>query len=428
MQETNTAHTRRTRTQADAEPRLPDRPRSPETQAPRDVYSLVTDKIISALEAGTVPWQKPWAAAGGMPRNLASRRPYRGMNVLLLSLGQPYLSPWWLTYKQAQELGGNVRKGERSSIVTFWKSPESTAATDPEAVPAQPTAERRAPILRSYHVFNVEQCEGIAAPPSDEFKPKEHEPIAQCEAIVSTMPRRPMIQRDPRRAYYAPSLDFVAIPDLSQFESPEGYYATLFHELIHSTGHASRLARSNVGAPAPFGTGDYSKEELVAEFGAAFLCGHAGIFPSTADSQASYIDGWLSVLKKDKRLLPIAAAQAQRAADFVLGALPDSGAEAPASSAGLSAPSPECTPQQLEIRRVAALIAADPDFQHGTNTYPRCRERNRREGWCYRFQAAPGAPTRLVETFIRLNADALDRAYELAQAFHCGDLDLRSML
>lgn len=286
-----------------------------------DVYALVTERITTALDAGTVPWQKPWAAAGGLPRNLASRRPYRGMNVLLLSLGQPYLSPWWLTYKQAQELGGHVRKGEKSSLVTFWKFREGKKDTGGEGEAADTPAERRAPLLRTYHVFNVEQCDGIETPPSDEFQPKLHERLAHCEALVAGMPQRPAIGPDPRQAFYAPALDRVGIPDLSRFETPEHYYATLFHELIHSTGHPSRLARPSLGNPPPFGTPDYSKEELVAEFGAAFLCGHAGIFPSTVENQAAYIHGWLARLHQDRRLLPIAAAQAQRAADFILGAL-----------------------------------------------------------------------------------------------------------
>lgn len=295
---------------------------SEESQKPvGDVYSLVTERITAALEAGTIPWKKPWASLGGIPRNLASGRPYRGMNVLLLSLGQPYTSPWWLTYKQAQELGGHIKKGERSSIVTFWKIAQKTeeAPEGESAAEAQDRSGRRAPLLRYYHVFNLEQCEGVAAPPSEEFQPREHERLALCETLVAGMPGRPRIVRDPRQAFYAPALDQVAIPDLSQFETPEGYYATLFHELVHSTGHPSRLARQGLGTPAPFGTPDYSREELVAEFGAAFLCAHAGIFPATADSQAAYIDGWLRVLKKDHRMLPIAAAHAQKAADFILG-------------------------------------------------------------------------------------------------------------
>lgn len=133
------------------------------------------------------------------------------------------------------------------------------------------------------------------------------------------MPQPPAIRRDPRQAIYAPRKDTVYIPDLDQFETAEQFYATLFHELIHASGHQTRLARPALGTPTPFGTPDYSKEELVVEFGAAFLCGHAGIFPTTVESQAAYINCWLAVLRKDERVLPIAASQAQKATDFVLG-------------------------------------------------------------------------------------------------------------
>jgi antirestriction protein ArdC len=427
MQDVSHDHTRR---EADAdEPRLPAKPTTRAANAPSapDVYALVTDRITNALEAGTVPWHKPWAAAGGIPRNLTSGRPYRGMNVLLLSLGQPFESPWWLTFKQALDLGGHVRKGERSSIVTFWKFRDAKSDADTGTDTPEATTERRAPLLRYYHVFNVAQCDGVEPPPSEEIQPKDHERIARCEAVVVGMPQRPVVQRDPRKAFYTPAFDFVGMPDLSRFETPESYYATLFHELIHSTGHASRLARPFLGVPGAFGSPEYSKEELVAEFGAAFLCAHSGIFPSTVENQAAYINGWLAALKKDKRLLSVAAAHAQRAADFILGAQPNSEEPAPAPSSPTpetGQASPSCGPQQLDIRRVATLIAADPDFQGGMNTFPRCQERNRRESWCYRS----GNPNRVVESFIRLNSEALDRAYELARAFQRGDLDLRCLL
>lgn len=250
------------------------------------------------------------------------------MNVLLLSLGQTFESPWWVTFKQAQELGGSVRKGEKSSLVTFWKfsdrKTDSKDESDSKRGDTSDTVEdRRAPLLRTYHVFNLEQTEGIDHPPSQEFQPRDHERLALCEAVVDAMPRRPTIQADPRRAFYSPALDTVSIPDLSRFESAESYYVTLFHELAHSTGHPTRLARPALGTPAAFGTPDYGKEELVAEFGAALLAGHVGIFPTVAGNQAAYIDGWLSVLKRDKRLLPVAAAQAQRAVDFILGNSPE---------------------------------------------------------------------------------------------------------
>jgi antirestriction protein ArdC len=286
----------------------------------RDVYALVTERITQALEAGAIPWHRPWTATGGLPRNLSTKRAYRGMNLLLLSVGQPYVSPWWLTFRQAHELGGHIRKGEHASIVTFWKrtDAEPMPCEEADAQASETRTDRRPPILRYYNVFNVEQCEGIDTPPSDEFQPKEHERIARCEEIVQAMPQRPSMRHDPKHALYSPQADTVGIPDIAQFNTAQDYYATLFHELVHSTGHAQRLARPALGCPLPFGTPDYSREELVAELGAAFLCAHAGIFPATVDNQAAYIGSWLAALRSDKRMLPVAAAQAQRAADYIL--------------------------------------------------------------------------------------------------------------
>lgn len=276
-----------------------------------DLYTTITETICAALEAGTVPWQRPWTTTGGTPRNLVSKRPYRGVNTLLLAL-TPHSSPWWLTFRQAKELGGYVRRGERSTLVVFWKLPD---APDPEN--RENPKERRPPILRHYHVFNLEQVEGIPAP-AGALPLKEHERIARCEEIVTGMPQRPDIRPHPSQAFYSPAGDYVGMPDRAQFRSAEEYYATLLHELTHATGHACRLNRPMASAPAPFGSADYSQEELVAEFGAAFLCGHAGIFPRVAHNTAAYIANWLSVLKQDRRLLAVAAAQAQRAAEFIL--------------------------------------------------------------------------------------------------------------
>lgn len=398
----------------------PRAPRRREERPPADVYQMVTDRITAALESGTVPWKKPWASVGGLPRNLATRRPYRGMNVLLLSLGQPYASSWWLTYKQAQDLGGQVRKGERSSLVTFWKLeergvPSGDAAEAPDTELGK-GRERRRPILRYYHVFNVEQCDGIEAPPSAEYLPKQHARLEQCETIIRGMPRRPAITRDPRQACYSPDLDRIGMPDLAQFDSAEEYYGTLFHELVHSTGHPSRLGRAHLGTPAPFGTPDYSREELVAEFGAAFLCGQVGILPRVVDNSAAYIGGWLSVLKGDKRLLPVAAAQAQRAADFILGAASGTQELEPATEEPtIIQRGAEAAGLQSDIQRVAVLIAADPEFQAGKDTFAHCVRQNRYEGWTYRYHPNPARPERIVESFIRLTPLDLDRAYQLAQ-------------
>lgn len=275
------------------------------------VYEIITERIIATLEAGTVPWRKPWSGQAGMPKNLISGKEYRGINVFLLhTLG--YDSPWFLTFKQAKGLGGQVRKGEKGCPVVFWKWLDRKETDDGKV------NQHRVPLLRYFTVFNVEQCDGIKIPDVD-VSEREHEPLQAAESIVEGMPERPTIEHGFRGACYSPSEDKVRMPKPERFESGNGYYATLFHELTHATGHSSRLDRKLDTKHAAFGSGDYSKEELVAEMGAAFLNGQAGILDSQVEQSASYIDGWLKTLRSDCRVVVMAAAQAQKAADFILG-------------------------------------------------------------------------------------------------------------
>lgn len=277
------------------------------------VYDVITDRIIEKLEAGTVPWRQPWRGGeAGMPRNLATGYPYRGINVFLLA-ASGYASPHWLTFRQVNQRGGTVRRGERGTPVVFWKWRE---VAEHEADGSEAT--RRVPLLRYYTVFNAEQCEGIDVPAPDE-PDLDFAPIARCEALVHGMPDAPAIETGRGQAAYQPARDTVLMPAPRQFESAAAYYATLFHELTHATGHARRLARPAVMEPATFASHAYSKEELVAEMGAAFLCGHCGIEAQTIERAAAYIAGWLSVLRGDSHLVVQAAAHAQRAADFLLG-------------------------------------------------------------------------------------------------------------
>lgn len=293
-----------------------------------DVYQIVTDRIISLLEQGTVPWKKPWATSSGMPKNLVSKKEYRGVNVFLLGC-QQYSSPYWMTYKQAVEKGGNVRKGEKSSLCVFWKLPlkqetGGTGETDQEVVtPVTPvTSEKQysrfAPILKYYNLFNLEQCEGITSP-TIEVPTYQFTPIEKAEQIVSGMKDRPEISYGGNRASYSPISDRIRMPYEDRFEKNEEYYSVLFHEMGHATGHQSRLARKEVMEVNEFGSESYGSEELIAELTSSMLCGVAGISNQTIDLAASYIEGWLSVLKKDKKAIVVASAQAQKAADFVLG-------------------------------------------------------------------------------------------------------------
>jgi len=272
------------------------------------VYEMVTDRILELLERGEVPWHKPWSG-GGPAMNLVSRKPYRGINCFLLACSG-YASPYWLTLKQANDLGGRVRRGERSTLVVFWKMVE---------VEDKETGEKRErPFLRYYRVFNVEQCEGIETPESESAE-REFNPIDRCNRIIADMPDPPRLQHLHQAAWYKVREDLVNLPRPATFESPEEYYSTAFHELAHSTGHTSRLDRPSLTDMAPFGTCNYSREELVAEMTAAMLCGVTGIVNRTIDQSAAYVQGWLRKLRGDKRLVVQAAAQAQKAADFIQG-------------------------------------------------------------------------------------------------------------
>ena len=273
-----------------------------------DVYQEVTDRIVAALEEGTVPWHKPWADAGAQ-RNLRSGKEYRGVNQLLLSLSD-YGSPYWVTFKQAKELGGSVRKGEKSSLVVFWKMLRLKDEGEDET--------RTVPMLKHYRVFNVEQCDGLEVP-QDERQARDVHPIAACQSIMARYRNGPTVQHGGGRACYMPARDIVQLPVQSAFESDEAYYSTAFHELIHSTGHESRLKRDGIEQVAAFGTATYSREELVAELGASMLCGQAGIAPAVLDQSTAYVASWLKRLKDDRKLVVQAAGKAQRGADHVLG-------------------------------------------------------------------------------------------------------------
>jgi antirestriction protein ArdC len=281
-----------------------------------DTYQVITDRIIGMLENGTVPWRKPWkhSTLDGAPINLASRKAYRGINVFLLACSG-YDSPYWLTFNQAKQCGGHVNKGERSTMVVYWNwFDRETNRTDNQG---QPVVDH-IPFLRHYNLFNVQQCDlPDGAVPTLSDVPVV-EPIAACEAIVQAMPNRPAIGNNGgNRAYYRQATDSVHMPNQTRFDNQEEYYSTLFHELTHATGHSSRLDRQTLTEYDGFGGENYSREELVAEMGAAFLCGAAGTETQTIDNSASYIASWLRKLKEDKRLVVTAAAQAQKAADCI---------------------------------------------------------------------------------------------------------------
>jgi antirestriction protein ArdC len=294
------------------------------TKTVRDAAAETTKSILEALESGTVPWHQPWSASSyGLPMSLSTGRPYRGVNVFLLMLegaSRGYTSSHWGTYRQIQERGGQVRKGEKSAQIVFWK----LLKKDGEIVNGKPTV-RTIPLLRLYHVFNVDQCDWStdARLPAPAAERTEVEAIAAAADLVNDyLTSGPSLSHGGDRAYYAPPRDAICLPQRDDFVSAEHYYSTLYHEITHSTGHTSRLARQGIaeGTFGGFGSPVYSFEELVAEMGAAMLCGLAGINQAAViPSSAGYIAHWLDVLRGDAGLVIKAAAQAQKAVDRVVG-------------------------------------------------------------------------------------------------------------
>ncbi|KZE66868.1 antirestriction protein [Fictibacillus phosphorivorans] len=269
----------------------------------KSVYEIVTEKVMEELQKGVVPWRKPWINGGAV--NWKTQKAYRGINVFLLESGE------YATYKQIQEAGGKVRKGEKSHIVVFWKWLEKE---DEESGKVE-----KIPVLRYYRVFEINsQVEGLESKRTETSF--DHDPIKKAEEIYKGFINAPDYTFYSGKAVYYPTLDKINCPPLKDFPKVEEYYSTLFHEMVHSTGHKNRLARSGVTTQdVAFGDEIYSKEELVAEMGAAMLCGVAGIDNNTISNSASYIHSWLRSLKEDSRLVVQAAAQAQKAADYILG-------------------------------------------------------------------------------------------------------------
>jgi antirestriction protein ArdC len=275
--------------------------------SPTGVYEMSTKTnaqilavITEMLNKGIVPWRKPWT--GAKPRN-ADGRAYTGINHILLSCSG-YELPRWLTYNKARALGGNVKQGEKGTHVIYFNMFDTIDKTTGKKLSV--------PVLKLYTVFNESQCEGIKLP--ELSAPK----IVEAESIVQGYKDCPTIKYGYSVAAYQPSTDTVMMPSAHQFESTDKYYSTQFHELTHSTGSKDRLNRDGITKMDFFGTSQYSFEELIAEFGSAFLCSESGI-DNTLEHSAAYIDGWLNAFSKDPSMLVKAASKAQKAADYILG-------------------------------------------------------------------------------------------------------------
>ena len=272
-----------------------------------DIYSEITDRIISQMESGVIPWQKPWIASG-KAISRSTGKPYSLLNQMLLGRPGEYL-----TFKQCQEAGGKVKKDEKSSMLVFWKWIEQEDEETHE--------KKEVPFLRYFNVFHIDQCEGITAKHTSETAfPDGAEPLEAAQEIIYDYLSREGVKLSHQqgdRAFYRPATDEVVLPIRKQFVSTAEYYSTVFHELTHSTGHAKRLNR--LSKPSFFGTEDYSKEELVAEIGAATLVNHVGLETSTSlRNTAAYVQNWLKVLKDDKRFIVSAAGRAEKAVALIL--------------------------------------------------------------------------------------------------------------
>nr|WP_242289818.1 zincin-like metallopeptidase domain-containing protein [Bacillus thuringiensis] len=275
------------------------------------VYEIVTESIIKKLEEGTIPWRKPWVGESVALR-WKKQEPYRGINQFLLPSGE------YATYKQIKEAGGRIKKGEGKnySIAVFWKWNKKKGKKDEEN--EEDTNPSSRPLLRYYRVYEINtQCEGLESKRGDVSF--EHAPVEEAEKLIKDFMNKPGMTYNPGSAFYLPSMDVVNVPPMKHFPNIDEFYATCFHELVHSTGHKSRLNRPGIVKQANFGDEVYSKEELVAELGASMLSAIAGIDNSTFENSASYLKGWLGALKGDSRLIVQASAQAQKAVDYIRG-------------------------------------------------------------------------------------------------------------
>lgn len=273
-----------------------------------NVYEMVTDRVIRALESGNIPWEKPWGGCRSGAYNFITRKSYSLMNQMLLKHRGAYG-----TFKQWTEKGGKIRKGEKSEIVVFWKFQiveEENEDGEKE--------EKKIPILKYYNVFHVSQVEGVTV--KEEELP-EVKPIESAEKIKREYVEREhirILEYTTNEAFYSPAGDFIQVPERGQYRDVNEFYSTLYHEMVHSTGHKSRLNR--LERDVHFGNEIYSKEELVAELGAAFLMNLLGIeTKKTFRNSTAYIQNWIQVLKNDPRFVVSAAGKAEKAVHYIMG-------------------------------------------------------------------------------------------------------------
>ncbi len=276
----------------------------------RDVHAEITEQIIGLIESGKLGQSIDWARENSIPANFKTKQAYNGMNILLLWVAAHeagYTSPFWLTYKQAQELGGNVRKGESGVRCIFYSQFERDNVETGET--------EKFPVVKTFTVFNLEQIEGIEKPQASDSRLSGEQQIDMAEAVLAASGARIIEEGD--KAFYRPSTDEIYTPERQRFSNIKSFYSVTLHELTHWTGHKSRMARDFSGR---FGSESYAFEELVAELGSAFLNAELGFVAETLPGHASYIESWLRVLRKDKKAIFTAASQASKAARFIMDA------------------------------------------------------------------------------------------------------------
>lgn len=276
-----------------------------------DVYKMVTERIINQLENGIIPWKKPWVSGIDGAYNRNSKKQYSILNQLLLKKSGEYA-----TLKQWSQLGGKVKKGEKSEFVIFWKMQEELRK-DEEGNEHTILI----PLLRYYNVFHISQIEGVE--PLEKESVFDTEPIEEADRIFYEYLNREHIKLNmerSNRAFYSPLMDSITLPELFQFEKAEEFYSTAFHEAIHSTLKASRCDREEDNKNSYFGSENYSKEELIAEIGSASILNYLGIeIPDTFRNSTAYIQSWIGVLQNDKKFIVSASGKAEKAAKYILG-------------------------------------------------------------------------------------------------------------
>jgi antirestriction protein ArdC len=303
----------------------------------KDVYLEITGRILDSLEKGCIPWEKPWSCTNGLsPKNHLTGRPYSGINVVLLAMSG-FSSPLWLGYGQAKTMKGHVKAGSKGSKIFKWnviqRTKEGFKVIQDRKTKRLKAVDRNNRLAYWAHesdidprktlilpmertVFNSTQIDGIDFP---EMEAPTFNIIEKAEKTFKNMPSRPAISYGGNRAFYRPAHDDITLPPRDAFKDPESFYDTAYHELIHATGHDTRLSRKGITESKRFGTDPYAKEELIAELGASFVCGRVGIVDRTIKESSAYINGWIKTLRNDKRLLINAASAAEKASNYVMG-------------------------------------------------------------------------------------------------------------